>query len=89
MYRTGWEDWLDAASCRTVDPEIFFADTTDEKSRRQIKEARDICGSCLVMNECLDYAIQNKIPYGIFGGLDPEERNKVSRLRDYVANLSA
>jgi WhiB family redox-sensing transcriptional regulator len=89
MYRTGWEGWLDDASCRTVDPELFFAEPTDNASRRKMKDAKRVCYVCPVVDKCLEYAVSNRIPFGIYGGLDWEERQRLIRVRDYVAGLSA
>lgn len=36
--------------------------------------ARALCAGCPFRQECLDAAILNKDEYGIFGGLDPDER---------------
>jgi len=65
-----WED----ATCQYTDPEIFFA--LDLGSQVQAKE---VCDSCPIRMQCLDYAIQAKIEYGIFGGFTPEERNKIKK----------
>ncbi len=36
--------------------------------------ARQVCAACPVRQPCLDYAISNRIAYGIWGGLTERER---------------
>jgi hypothetical protein len=36
--------------------------------------ARRVCSACPVRQQCLDYAITNRIAYGIWGGLTERER---------------
>ena len=36
--------------------------------------ARQVCAGCPVRQPCLDYAITNRITYGIWGGLTERER---------------
>ena len=36
--------------------------------------ARQVCAACPVRQPCLDYAITNRITYGIWGGLTERER---------------
>lgn len=70
---------IEGAPCQSgVDPEIFFPDPTDTI---RIKIAKDLCGSCpqTTKNECLQFAIENKIHYGIWGGLTEHERKNVRR----------
>lgn len=72
--------WAARALCADVDPEIFFPPNGDPAT-----EARQICGQCPVTAECLAYALSNHEAYGIWGGLDPEERRSLSRQRSRAA----
>jgi len=65
------------AICATLeDQDFFFPDgRTDEAER--LPELKAICASCIHRKECLEYAISNEIPYGIWGGSTPREREKV------------
>lgn len=36
--------------------------------------ARALCAGCPFRTECLEGAIERQEPYGIYGGLDPDER---------------
>lgn len=67
-------DWRASAACRSADPEIFFP-TADGGPvyDAQVAVAKAICAGCPVRVQCLDEALA-RIPYGVAGGLTPEER---------------
>jgi len=48
---------------------IFF----DERNKRRVYEAKSICSRCELKEECGEWAIQNHIFYGIWGGMDRKE----------------
>ncbi len=67
-------EWRDRAACRGVDAETFFP--TAEAGpvyEAQVAVAKAVCAGCPVRAECLAEALI-RIPYGIAGGLTPEER---------------
>lgn len=64
-------DWRDYASCRGVDPELWFPKTGREESARR---AVRICNSCPVKQQCLQFALDNEIDFGIFGGVNAKQR---------------
>lgn len=70
---------ITGAPCQSgVDPETFFPDPTDTI---RIKIAKDLCGTCpqTTKSKCLTFAIDNKINYGIWGGLTDNERRNMRR----------
>ena len=62
-------DWQEQAACIDSDLDFF-----EIKNRRLARAAKDICEGCPVKDECLEFALRNKIEYGIWGGLTPQER---------------
>lgn len=46
-------------------------------SSAKAKMARKICESCVELNECQTYALENDLPYGILAGMSPKERNDI------------
>ena len=66
--------WRSRAACRSVDAEIFFPAATEGPIyEAQVAVAKAVCAGCSVRAECLAEALV-RIPYGIAGGLTPEER---------------
>jgi len=59
---------------------LFF----NERNRRAKAEAKTICRQCEVREECRDYAIDNHIFYGVWGGLDSREIEAERRIRGTV-----
>jgi len=61
--------WRELAACRGTDLEVFFPERGESAG-----PARQLCARCPVRQPCLDYAITNRITYGIWGGLTERER---------------
>lgn len=85
--------WHADAACLNYSSEIFFDEaahphsnpTARTHNRRVV--AKRICRACPVMDECRETFINE--PYGVFGGLDQEERAKVRRKRARAKRESA
>jgi WhiB family transcriptional regulator, redox-sensing transcriptional regulator len=75
--------WQDRAACRGMDVLLFFGPDDQADPEREIREAKAkaVCALCPVRAQCLDYALQNSIKYGIWGGLNEEERARERRHR--------
>jgi len=87
-------EWVQYARCGgDPDPDRFFPDADRDESdlaglterqrrtvRRKRREAvRAFCNGCRVQRECLDYAIENDEPVGMWGGLTRQERDALRR----------
>lgn len=68
------EPWMRDALCAEVDPEAFFPDKGGST-----REAKRICVSCEVREQCLEYALSRDERYGIWGGLSERERRRIRR----------
>lgn len=68
--------WQDFALCAQTDPEIFFPEKGGST-----REAKQVCLSCDVRSECLEYALTREEyeRFGIWGGLSERERRKLKR----------
>jgi len=62
----------DKAACEGMDQVIFFP----EKGA-STKEAKKICQGCNIRIKCLDYAIENNINNGFWGGMSERERRRL------------
>lgn len=70
-------DWQLAGSCRTADPTLFFCPEGERGPARRRRElaAKSVCLSCPVLQECRAHALAVREPYGVWGGMTPEERD--------------
>ena len=64
-------EWVDNALCKGEPSSTFFF---DEKIRDGSKRAKEMCSRCPVTWECLQYAMDAPIEFGIWGGLTANER---------------
>lgn len=70
------EPWVDDAVCAQTDPESFFPEKGGST-----RGAKRICMGCSVRAECLVYALDNDIRFGIWGGMSERERRKLNAQR--------
>lgn len=75
MYRPatsiGTMPWAEQAACRGVDPDqLFVAGAAQHRAKR-------ICDRCPVKLDCLVEALDNRIEYGVWGGLTERQRRVV------------
>lgn len=73
-----WE-WQLQGSCRQADPRLFFH-TEGERGRARkarVQAAAAICAQCPVLSACRAHALRTKEPYGTWGGLGEDERNRI------------
>lgn len=70
----------DILPCRGVDPDIFFSG-----DKQMIELAKRLCGQCTIRIACCDYALKNDVPYGVWGGIDSDERQNILRKRKQSA----
>jgi WhiB family redox-sensing transcriptional regulator len=66
--------WQDLALCAETDPEAFFPEKGGST-----REPKRVCRSCEVRPECLAYALEHDIRWGIWGGTSELERRRLRR----------
>ncbi|MFB6552691.1 WhiB family transcriptional regulator [Streptomyces sp. NPDC056405] len=71
----GDTSWHTRGACHGMDVEdaeaVFFPGPRDHE---EIAEAKELCGWCPVRRECLDFALENALKEGVWGGLTEAER---------------
>lgn len=70
----GRYQWQDDAICNQVGPDPWFIERGESA-----RPAKAICKSCPVRQQCLDYALTERITEGIWGGLTARERRELLR----------
>jgi WhiB family redox-sensing transcriptional regulator len=79
-----WNDhWTEAATCRTARPDELFV-----KGAAQ-NRVKLMCTQCPVRTECLAEALDNKIEWGVWGGMTERERRALLRRRPNVTSWRA
>ncbi|MBW0015748.1 MAG: WhiB family transcriptional regulator [Mycobacterium sp.] len=63
--------WVAKALCRETDPDELFVRGAAQR------KAAVICRHCPVMRECAAEALDNKVEYGIWGGMTERERRRL------------
>ena len=72
----GIPSWQDQALCAEVDTEIFFPEKGGST-----REAKQVCRSCEVRAQCLEFALDRDERFGIWGGVSERERRRLKRGR--------
>lgn len=67
--------WVEYSACADADPALFFP------TRGQpTDEAKAICQTCVVIEECREWALLHE-RHGVWGGLSERERRRERRRR--------
>ncbi|GAA3904520.1 WhiB family transcriptional regulator [Streptomyces gulbargensis] len=81
--------WHARGACRDLEADeadrLFFS---APRAHADIAEAKTICGTCPVRQDCFTHALDNDIRWGMWGGLTEAERRpwhaKVAKRLDYT-----
>lgn len=68
-------EWL-LAKCRGLNPSFFFGSSIQE-----VRAAVDFCQTCVVREDCLAYALENREDHGVWGGETERGRRRIRRSR--------
>ncbi|MGH3629153.1 MAG: WhiB family transcriptional regulator [Sciscionella sp.] len=71
-------DWRVNAQCRDADPDELFVRGAEQR------RAKIVCMGCPVRTECLAEALDNRISFGVWGGMTERERRALLRGRPGV-----
>lgn len=67
--------WMSRGRCAEIDPELFFPDQGESS-----EAAKQVCQDCPVKKICLAYALDENIPFGVWGGLSAADRDAPTSL---------
>jgi WhiB family redox-sensing transcriptional regulator len=74
------QDWRVNAACRGDDPDELFVRGAEQR------KAKLVCVACPVRTECLAEALDNRIEFGVWGGMTERERRALLRRRPDVTS---
>lgn len=73
-------DWTARATCREGDPDELFVQGAEQH------QAKALCLRCPVRTECLADALDNRVEFGVWGGMTERERRALLRRRPEVTS---
>jgi WhiB family transcriptional regulator, redox-sensing transcriptional regulator len=88
---SGWgmfNEWKNQAACQDTDIRLWFGDEHAPKvkkasrSKEQTAQAKEICAACPVLQECREWALRVRLPFGIVAGMTEVERLRALVERD-------
>jgi WhiB family redox-sensing transcriptional regulator len=68
--------WMEQATCRGADTELWFNATPPKHVRRHIQQ---VCSSCPMTRLCLSFGLVNGEEFGAWGGLTMSELRPLQR----------
>ena len=72
--------WVSQALCRTADPDELFVRGAAQR------KAAVICRHCPVMQECAADALDNKVEFGVWGGMTERQRRALLKQNPEVVS---
>lgn len=66
--------WAAYAACRDADADKFFS-----AAEADVAAAIRICNGCPVQGECLEWALETRVRYGVWGGTTERDRRRMLR----------
>jgi WhiB family transcriptional regulator, redox-sensing transcriptional regulator len=76
-------DWAARGRCSGQDPDALFVEGREQRA------AKAVCKGCPVVAECLADALDNRTPFGVWGGMTERERRALLRARPDVSDWGA
>jgi WhiB family redox-sensing transcriptional regulator len=77
------QSWAAKAACATSAPDDLFVQGAAQRS------ARAVCFGCPVRLLCLADALDNRVPFGVWGGMTERERRALLRRQPDVGSWRA
>lgn len=78
------QQWRSHAACAGQDTDDWFP-----ARGASLRHLRAICDACPVKTECAEFALEHRIPEGVFGGLSAKQRRRILRDRGVELELAS
>ncbi len=76
--RTDDRSWAGRGKCADLDPDGFFVQGAEQNL------IKATCSGCPVRTHCLADALDNRIDFGVWGGMTERERRRLLRQHPHV-----
>src|SRR5688572_6454149 len=76
--------WMAEGNCAREKPTVFFP-----SDGVGVEVARRICATCPVKEPCLEYALEQRIDHGVWGGCSERERRRILKRRRDLAEMAS
>lgn len=73
-------EWVTQAKCRNGDPDALFVRGAAQR------RAASICRHCPVAMQCVADALDNRVEFGVWGGLTERQRRALLRKNPHITN---
>ena len=70
------------AKCADEPDLDFFFPVSRVELEQRLPRLQELCGSCIHRTACLSFAIDNQEINGFWGGMTPEQRNKLTKKKE-------
>ena len=77
-------NWMARGLCANQPPETFFP-----SDGVGVEVAKRICATCTVKDGCLEYALENRVDHGVWGGCSERQRRRILKARRKDAEKQA
>lgn len=74
------QDWTAFSACKGQDPDELFVTGAAQNT------AKAVCLACPVRTECLSDALDNRVEFGVWGGMTERQRRALLRRRPDVTS---
>ena len=71
-------EWMAEGNCADKPPSLFFP-----SDGVGVEVAKRVCADCPVKARCLEYARDNRIDHGVWGGTSERERRRILKARGH------
>ena len=68
--------WMNDGKCADLPPATFFP-----SDGVGVEAAKKICATCAVKETCLEFALDQRIDHGVWGGTSERQRRRILRAR--------
>ena len=76
----GRQEWVAQARCKDIDPDELFVRGAAQR------KAASICRHCPVLLQCRADALDNRVEFGVWGGMTERERRDLLKKRPNVTS---